>query len=335
MQINQEKFYELAEEITSVHNIMSYLSIVAMNISLDPHNIMVLYKQDKNMKTVCGASAWEKFGRTIKPNAPTFIINVPSLTKQENGYKSEYCAAGVIDARYTMGSTFKPRPSPKNLTDTLVALTNRTVELVPTNRLSSSDWAEYNEQHDVFYVSDKLQDSDRYAAIIKAYIKYTMKEKGIEDAELYYAVAYVLLLQYDLNVRSIRGQLFKDLNQRTTQEKYKFLCDVAELSRASMEKLNVAFLTCDETLLVNHIFTNVAPIFWKMSVKDKRESLNKQIEQINKRLTGDEQVLQILKSLNYKLTNCSDGDIERLCAFENHNVHTYPPFELSIKNLEG
>ena len=71
MGFNKKEFYALASEIVEKNNIMNFLSIVTMNISLSPNCLMLLYKQDKGTRTVCGKKAWEGFGRAVKEDAET------------------------------------------------------------------------------------------------------------------------------------------------------------------------------------------------------------------------------------------------------------------------
>jgi hypothetical protein len=311
---------------------------------------MLLYKQDKGTRTVCGKKAWEGFGRAVKEDAETYGMRSPKISRKDGKWVCDYEYIGVIDARSTAGGAFRPKPSPKKLSDMLVARTNRTIELVAPDRLEDRmSGAEYNTERDVFYVSSKLNEAGRHAAIIKTYIKFYLSEKGVQDTMLESAIAYILLEQYDLNMhsRSYKGGMFKDLTEKdengkdkfTGEQKYQFLCRVVDTSRKIMEELNCEFLTYEETAVLQAIINvdTLQKADDRIIGKEKRRELCRALVDMKKAFVGtDRELISTIDSLKTKLENASDDDIRRLMTdIKNKGfLPTYPPFEFSVRKLK-
>jgi hypothetical protein len=340
MAINQTEFYDLAKEISDKNNIMNYLEIVAMNISLSPYNLILLYSQDKNMTTVCGEKAWAGFGRTVSDKAIVRKIIAPVFTKEKDKVTVDYDLVGVIDAKHTAGGAFKPKPSPRNLSDILVSVTNRSIEAVSPDMLKDpyGFGAEYNEERNVFYVSNKLSDQNRYVAIIRAYIRFHLAGLSIEDTLLSNAVAYVMLRQYGLGVKSFKGIMFKDLSAREPQEQYAFLCQVANISRNVLAILNTEFLTFEETILFNFVcgLQGKGEPNERIVGSQKREEICKALDKLMENIADDPVAKEVAAGLKQKLTNSSDDDMRRICTDTESKrfLPTYPPFEFSTKRLK-
>lgn len=341
MQINRNKFYELAKDIVDKNNIIYFLNIVSLNISLDPHNLMLLYKQDKNMTTVCGKKAWEGFGRQVQDGAPVYQLLAPKLTLNNDTLNVEYDFVGVIDAKYTIGGSFKPKPSPHYISDTLVGLTNRTIEIVPPDKLQDKyNGAEYNSDNNVFYVSNRLTDNRRAEAIIRAYVKFYLAEspeynfQNQEDVCLVNSVTYILYKLYDLDAK-FKGVLFRDLEVRTEEEAYKFLCNTVVIARDIMQKLNFAFLTFDETMIFNCVsgFENKK----EERPSEKKHRLRNGLEKITGELfEKDKEITASADEFFDKLENCCDDDIVKMYkeAQDKGFLPSYPPFEFTVKALK-
>lgn len=340
MAINQTEFYDLAKEISDKNNIMNYLEITAMNITLAPHNLMLLYSQDRNMTTVCGEKAWAGFGRKVSDKATVRTIIAPIYKRDGDQTSIAYDLVGVIDARHTAGGAFRPKPSPRNLSDILVSVTNRSIEAVSPDMLKDpyGFGAEYNEERNVFYVSNKLSDQNRYVAIIRAYIRFHMATRRIDDPLMSNAVAYVLLRQYGLDVKSIRGIMFKDLALREPTEQYEFLCKVAYMSRDVLAILNTEFLSFEETVLFNFV-CGLSPngdADTRIIGSKKREEICGALDKVIEHLVDDELGVQTAIRLQAKLKNCSDDDMRRICTDVacKRFLPTYPPFEFSTKRVK-
>lgn len=341
MAINKEEFYIIAEEIANKNNIMNYLEIVAMNISLSPYNLMLLYSQDRNMTTVCGEKAWSGFGRTVSDRATVYKIIAPVLKREKGRISKDYDIVGVIDAKHTAGGSFKPKPSPRNLSDILVSVTNRTIEAVSPDMLKDpyGFGAEYNEERNIFYVSNKLTEQNRYIAILRAYIRFHLASLGISDILLESAIAYIILRQYGLDTRSFRGILFKTLDEKDAKEKYDFLCSAADIARNILAILNIEFLTFEETIVFNFIYgcTPSRGPDKRIVGAQKRDELCKALDMLTRDLSEkDEDLKKTVLTLKRKLSSCTDDDMRRLCtdATNKKFLATYPPFEFSAKRTK-
>lgn len=338
MQANRSKFHNLAKEIVDKNNIIFFLDIVSLNISLDTNNLMLLFKQDKTMTTVCGKKAWEGFGRQVQEGAPVYQLLAPKLVMKDNQLTVEYDFVGVIDAKYTIGGNFKPKPSPHYISDTLVGLTNRTIEIVSPDKLQDKyNGAEYNSEHNVFYVSNRLTENRRAEAIIRAYVKFyltEMPEYNYErelDVCLLNAIVYILYRLYDLDAK-FKGVLFRDLEDRTEQEAYKYLYNVVELSRDIMQKLNFAFLTFEETMIFNSIsdFNNTPEAKQKAKIKSSLEHVTKDLFNQDKNITGSADIFFD------KVETCCEEDIIKMYkeAKDKGFLPSYPPFEFTVKSVK-
>lgn len=340
MQINKKKFYNLAKDIVDKNNIIYFLNIVSLNISLDPNNLMLLYKQDKNMTTVCGKKAWEGFGRQVQEGAPVYQILAPKLYLKNDTLNVEYDFVGVIDAKYTIGGSFKPKPSPHYISDTLVGLTNRTIEIVPPDKLQDKyNGAEYNSENNVFYVSNRLTDNRRAEAIIRAYVKFYLAEmteynyQGQEDICLLNSIVYILYRLYDLDAK-FKGVLFRDLEFRTEEEAYKFIHNTVYISRDIMQKLNFVFLTFNEIMIFNCISGFENKTEKRVSGAERKLRLKNGLEKVTGELfDSDKEITASADEFFDKLENCCDEDVVKMYseAQDKGFLPSYPPFEFTIK----
>jgi hypothetical protein len=340
MQINKKKFYGLAKDIVDKNNIIYFLNIVSLNISLDTNNLMLLYKQDKNMTTVCGKKAWESFGRQVQDGAPVYQIMAPKLILKNDTLNVEYDFVGVIDAKYTIGGSFKPKPSPHYISDTLVGLTNRTIEIVSPDKLQDKyNGAEYNSDNNVFYVSNRLTDNRRAEAIIRAYVKFYLAEmseynyQNQEDVCLLNSVVYILYRLYDLDAK-FKGVLFRDLELRTEEEAYSFVNNTVFIARDIMQKLNFAFLTFDEIMIFNSISGFSDKNDKRTSGADRKVKMKNGLEKVTGELCDkDKEITASADEFFDKLENCCDEDVAKMYkeAQEKGFLPSYPPFEFSIK----
>ena len=333
MRVRKEKFQRIAAEIINKNNIISFLDIVSLNITLAPYNILLLYDQDKRMTTVCGEGAWKLFKRDVSEDAKIYQIYLPELDEKDGKICFKYSPMGVVDAKYTRGGSFKPKPSPKKLPDGMVAITRRTIETVsPENIKKPHIGAEFNKEHGVFYLSNRLQTNKKYNALIQAYTDYLLESRGMSDPVLQLAITYILLRQYDLDTSSIKGIAFKELAERENQDHYEFLSNVVMLSREILEQLNLPFMTMEETTLFNYIVKNKGTI---SNIPEVRTKLVERIKEIEKETEKDDEFMKTILSLKEKLMCCSDSDMLRLLnAIGDDFLPTYPPFEFSVKYTE-
>lgn len=246
----------VAEKAASREEILPFLSVCVMNMHLSLLNLLLVYEQNPDAKTVCGKAAWERMGRTIKSDAISIKIMFPKIAP---GQKEKYIPVRVYDYGCTEGADREKNHKKIVFADRITQLTGATWELVPEEALKDSfDKGFYDEEKNVFYLSEMCFGTQQEQIILGLYIDYLMQKSMNKDKLVKMAVSYVVYERFGLKHTIVKA-LFGKLGKLSADEKWEFLKEVKSISKTVIDDLDGYTLDFNETAILNNLMNTDEP----------------------------------------------------------------------------
>lgn len=310
----------ITEKAASREEILLFLNVYVKNTHLSLLNLLLVYEQNPEAKTVCGKAAWERMGRTLKNDAVPIEVMFPEIKPNQ---EEKYIPVKVYDYGCTKGVEIKNTHKKPVYADRITQLTGATWEFVSEEALKDClDKGYYDEEKNVFYLSELCAGIQQEQTILGIYIDYVMLKCMNTNKLVKLAVAYAVYERFGLKHTIVKA-LFGKLGRMSPKEKWDFLKEVRCISKRVIDDFEGDTLDFNETAILNNLM-----------ITDDIEKISTFLVQAIEHVHCDDlrRELFLLKEKLMKVKpDCIAKIWQKKCQMQ---LYSFPPFLLEMEDMD-